>query len=193
MKLRSMPKLRVDGLLERVKGRKSEKVKLMEEKEFALFQSMSFLADGLNQPPLHTSHPLRPFAQSLKNHLIKYKTGTQLEVKLFEALDNMVQFLDLVINFSEKEKLKHQERFTRNKFSEASDPKILKDIAPEFQYALRIENLNLYFRSLKKSADSLGPKKLQLINLLALIDATLLGSGAERVSGYLSCKLSSYH
>lgn len=165
----------------------------MEEKEFALFQSMSFLADGLNQPPLHTSHPLRPFAQSLKNHIIKYKTGTQLEVKLFEALDNMVQFLDLVINFSEKEKLKHQERFTRNKFSEASDPKILKDIAPEFQYALRIENLNLYFRSLKKSADSLGPKKLQLINLLALIDATLLGSGAERVSGYLSCKLSSYH
>jgi predicted transcriptional regulator len=92
----------------------------------------------------------------------------------------MIQFLDLVINFSEKEKLKLQEN---RKFSESSDPKQLKDIAANFQYALRIENLNLYFRSLKKSSESLSPKKLQLMNILALIDATLLGSGAERVSG----------
>jgi hypothetical protein len=79
---RFLPKLRLDRLVERIKGTKSEKVKLLEEKEFALFESMSFLADGLNQPPLQTAHPLRPFAHSLKNHLIKYKTGTQLEVKL---------------------------------------------------------------------------------------------------------------
>jgi hypothetical protein len=90
-----------------------------------------------------------------------------------------------VINFSEKEKIKHQEIYTNHKLHEASDSQQLKLITPHYQSALRIDNLNLYFRSLKKSAESgvLVPKKLQLMNLLSLVDATLLGSGAERVSG----------
>lgn len=59
------------------------------------------------------------------------------------------------------------------------------DTLTHFQYALRIDYLNYYFISLKKAleAGQVSPSRFQFSNLLVLMDATLLGTGAERVSG----------
>jgi hypothetical protein len=91
-----------------------------------------------------------------------------------------------VIILSEQELQKRREIYTNTKLEDVEEFRMSNPLSIDFLSTLRIENLNSYFRSLKKSIESghLPPNKFQLMNVLTLIDTTLLGSGAERVSGF---------
>jgi hypothetical protein len=70
-----------------------------------------------------------------------------------------------VIKISEQEMQNRREIYTNTKLQ---DTEMSNALSIDFQSALRIENLNSYFRSLKKSLESgqLLPDKFQLINIL---------------------------
>lgn len=73
-------KIKISNLFEIIKGSKSKKLQLLEEKDTFYGKCFSVLADSLNSPPLNTQHPLRSISKSFKNELIKYQTASNLEV-----------------------------------------------------------------------------------------------------------------
>ncbi len=91
--------------------------------------------------------------------------------------------------YAENENKQYGQIFTNIKLNENNRIVQGDENYIRFQTALRIENLKSYFQSIQKAVESgdIPTEKLNHSNLLNLIDATLLGSGAERVSGSFVC------
>lgn len=172
------------SLIDRWKGVAYENLK---NKDVAQLLKSEKLASGLGVAPLHTSHPLRAIALKLKSDVNRIDLSS-IKVSIFHYLYPFLisfQGLSALEARIVKENMKHSLVYSTfpidDSTCEHSDENYWK-----FQTALRLDNLTRYCSNLKSSINSGEIDEKIVVNekkLTELIDASLLGSGSERVSG----------
>lgn len=174
------------AIFDTIKGANNAKRLKIESKDIAQLKSLSKFANSLNIAPLHSKHPLRQISLKLKNEITKYETATQVEVILFSIIVSfgnwfLGQFLDLIEKYTDTETsiINFSEVVLEDEENQLSDVEMWR-----LQSFTRLLNLKYYIHSLKDAIKTgeLSPSKLSSSVAMLLIDTSLLGSGAERVS-----------